>query len=219
MSDEVPRPVADHEMERYATAHSTAPSDALAAVARSTRAWSTASRMMVDEVEVKLLALLVAISGARRVLEVGTFSGYSAISMAEALPREGQLTTLEFDPAHVAKAREHIEASGVSDKITIIQGPALDSLGTLEGPFDLAFIDADKAGYPDYFSAIVPLLSSGGLIVADNVLREGRVLDATSGDPDIVGMRLFNDMVVADQRVEAVMLTVRDGITLIRRRA
>ncbi|MFV2064985.1 MAG: O-methyltransferase, partial [Chloroflexota bacterium] len=175
--------------------------------------------MMVDEVEVKLLAMLVAISRARRVLEVGTFSGYSAISMAEALPDDGRLITLELDATHAAKAAEHIAASSVKDKITIVQGPALDSLRALEGPFDLAFIDADKAGYPDYFTAIVPLLSNGGLIVADNVLREGRVLDGSSSDPGIVGMRRFNDMVVADPRVEAVMLTVRDGITLIRRRA
>lgn len=219
MSPPPPRPVADREMEAYAAAHSTPPSEMLASVARSTRAWSDHATMMVDEVEGKFLALLVAVTGARRVLEIGTFSGYSAISMAEALPDEGSITTLELSPEHAAKAAAHVEAAGVGAKITILQGPALSSLTTLEGPFDLAFIDADKPAYPDYFDAVVPLMRLGGLIIADNVLRDGRVLDAGSTDPGIVGMRIFNDKVVADPRVEAVMLTIRDGVTLIRRRS
>ena len=175
--------------------------------------------MMVDEVEGQLLALLVAVSSAQRVLEIGTFSGYSAISMAEVLPQGGSITTLELDPGHAAKAAEHVEAAGVSDKVTILEGPALASLAALEGPFDLAFIDADKPGYPAYFDAVVPLMRLGGLIIADNVLRDGRVLDETSDDPGIVAMRAFNDKVVADPRVHAVMLTIRDGVTLIRRRS
>lgn len=218
MSTMAERPVADPRMEAYAAAHSTPPSERLVRVAEATRSWSDHPDMMIDEVEGKLLALLVAVSGARRVLEIGTFTGYSALSMAEALPADGHITTLELSPEHAAKAAEHIEAAGASDRISILEGPALDSLATLEGPFDVAFIDADKAGYPDYLQAVVPLMRPGGLIIADNVLRAGRVLDADSDDPGIVGMREFNDSVAADPRVEAVMLTVRDGITLMRRR-
>ena len=218
MSPTIPRPVADQEMEAYAAAHSTAPSAMLDSVARSTREWSDRPQMMVDGLEGRFLALLVAVTGARRILEVGTFSGYSAISMVEALPPDGSITTLELSPEHATKAAEHIRAAGASDRITILQGPALDSLATLEGPYDFAFIDADKPGYPAYFDAVVPLIRPGGLIVADNVLRDGRVLDESSLDAGIIGMREFNDKVAADPRVEAVMLTIRDGVTLIRRR-
>ena len=219
MSPVTSRPVADREMEAYAAEHSTPPSAALVEVARSTRQWSDYPEMMVEEVESRFLSLMVAISGARDILEIGTFSGYSAISMAEALPSDGSITTLELDPDHAAKAAEHIEQAGATGKVTILVGPALESLATLSGPFDLTFIDADKPGYPAYYDAVVPLMRIGGLIIADNVLRDGRVLDGDADDPGIIGMRQFNDKVVADPRVEAVMLTLRDGVTLIRRRS
>ena len=210
------RLIADREIEAYAAAHSTATSERLQAIASSTHAWSDRSEMMVDEIEGKLLGLLVAITGARQVLEIGTFTGYSAVSMAEALPADGHITTLEVSPDHAAKAAEHIASAGVADRITILEGPALESLATLSGHFDVAFIDADKPAYPDYLDAVVPLMRQGGLIVADNVLRSGRVLDAHSDDPGITRMREFNAKVVADPRLEAVMLTIRDGVTLIR---
>lgn len=213
----IPRPVADRAMEAYATKHSTGPSASLAAVAASTRSWSSYPAMMIDASEARLLAILVAVSGARRILEVGTFSGFSAIAMAEALPDDGRITTLELDPDHAAKAAEHIAAVGLDHKVDVVEGPALESLSGLEGPFDLAFIDADKPGYPAYYEAVVPLVRPGGLIVADNVLRDGRVLDASDQTEGIVAMRAFNDRVASDPRVEAVMLTIRDGVTLIRR--
>jgi caffeoyl-CoA O-methyltransferase len=172
--------------------------------------------MMIDEVEGRLLALLVAVSGARRILEVGTFTGYSAIAMAEALPADGRITTLELSPEHAAKAREHLEAAGVAGRVDIITGPALDSLARLEGPFDLAFIDADKETYPDYLEAVLTLVRPGGLIIADNVLRSGWVLDSARTDRGILGIREFNDRVATDPRLEAVMLTIRDGVSLIR---
>jgi caffeoyl-CoA O-methyltransferase len=212
------RSVADPEMEVYAARHSTPPSARLAAVADSTRVFSDYPAMMIDEVEGKLLSLLVALTGTRRILEIGTFTGYSAISMAESLPADGHITSLELSPEHAAKSREHIADAGFSDRITVLEGPALGSLATLEGPFDLSFIDADKPAYPAYYDAIVPLMRPGGLIVADNVLREGRVLEAETTDPGIVGIREFNDRAAADPRVECVMLTIRDGVTLIRRR-
>jgi len=203
-------------MEAYAASRSTPPSAALDRIAVATRAWSPSAEMMVDEVEARLLALLVGLMGARRILEVGTFTGYSAVSMAEALPPDGELVTLERRADHAAKAREHVDAAGVGARIRIVEGPASDSLARLEGPFDLAFIDADKASYPAYFEAVLALMRPGGLIVADNVLRGGRVLDESVGDADSEGMRAFNDLVVSDARVEAVMLTIRDGVSLIR---
>ena len=211
-----PRPIADPDLEGYAASHSTAPPAHLDAIAAATRGWSDAPGMMVDEVEGRLLALLAALCGARRILEIGTFTGYSAVSMAEALPPDGELVTLELRPDHAAKARQHIVEAGLGHVITVVEGPALESLARLDGPFDLAFIDADKAAYPDYYDAVVPRMRPGGLIVADNVLRSGRILDGAARDADTVGMRTFNDRVVADERVEAVMLTVRDGISLIR---
>jgi predicted O-methyltransferase YrrM len=172
--------------------------------------------MMVDAAEGKLLALLVSLVGARQVLEVGTFTGYSAISMAEALPLDGHITSLELSPEHAAKAAHHIEMAGFSDRISIIQGNAVETLGTLDGPFDVAFIDADKPAYPAYYEAVLPLMRPGALIIADNVLRGGRVLDPAGDDPGTAGMRAFNDRAAADPRVDTVMLTVRDGVTLIR---
>jgi caffeoyl-CoA O-methyltransferase len=202
----------------YVAGHTTPSSELLARVARETFAWTDRPEYMIDEVEGKLLTLLVAATGARRVLEVGTFTGYSALCMLESLPADGHLTTLELDVAHAARAAQNFELAGVGDRVTLLQGPAIDSLATLAGPFDFAFIDADKLGYPAYFDAVVPLMRPGGLIVADNVLRSGRVADAGNDQPDVVAMREFNHRAASDPRVEAVMLTVRDGITLIRRR-
>jgi caffeoyl-CoA O-methyltransferase len=174
--------------------------------------------MMVDEAEGQLLRMLVGIVGARRVLEVGTFSGYSALAMAEALPPDGRIDTLEVDPEHAAKAAEHIREAGEDGRIRIHLGPALDTLATLSGPYDLAFIDAHKADYPGYYELIVPLMRGGGLIVADNVLGHGRVLDPANESPLVEGMRAFNERAATDPRVDTVMLTVRDGVSLIRLR-
>jgi caffeoyl-CoA O-methyltransferase len=211
------RPVADPELEAYASAHTTAPPPWLVAVAEGTRAFSDAHGMMVGDVVGRLLAILVAATGARRVLEVGTFTGYSALSMAEALPPDGRIVTLEVDPAHAAKAREHIAASPHADRIEVRIGPAIESLARLEGTFDLAFIDADKPGYVDYYEALVPRLRTGGLLVADNVLWSGRVADASDEGRETRALRAFNERVVLDPRVECTLLTVRDGLMLARR--
>ncbi len=210
------RMAADDEMSGYAASHTSASSEALQRVAASTRRWSTQAELMVDEAEGQLLRLLVALTGARRIIEIGTFSGYSALAMAEALPAGGHIDTLELSPEHAAKAREHIEAVGATERISVHVGIALDSLEKLEGPYDMAFIDADKSAYATYFELLLPRMRSGGLIVADNVLRHGRVLDARTDDPSVTGMREFNERAATDPRVETVMLTVRDGVSLIR---
>lgn len=211
------RVAADEGLHDYAARHTTPPTPTLDSVAASTLAWSDAgATMMIDATEARLLALLARLVGARRVLEVGTFSGYSALAMVESLPPDGHIDTLELDPEHAAKAAEHIEAAGERGRITVHIGVALDTLEQLAGPYDLAFIDADKSAYAEYYERIVPLMRPGGLIVADNVFRHGRILDGDTSDPSVRGMRAFNDRAVSDPRVETVMLTVRDGISLIR---
>jgi len=154
----------------------------------------------------KLLNLIARMIGARRILEVGTLGGYSAIWLARALPEGGELVTLEYDPKHAEVARANIAAAGLADRATVITGAALDTLPTLKGPFDLAFIDADKKSNPDYFAWALKLSRKGGVIVVDNVVREGRVIDAESRDENVLGIRRLNEMMAAETRVSATAL-------------
>ena len=156
-------------------------------------------------------------TGARRVLEIGTFTGYSALSMAAALPADGRIVTCDIDPETNEVARRAAAGSPYGDRIEFRLGPALDTIATLDGPFDLVFIDADKESYLAYYEAVLPKLAERGVIVVDNVLWSGRVLDPSDETVDTVAIRAFNDAVAADPRVVCVMLTVRDGVTLIRR--
>jgi caffeoyl-CoA O-methyltransferase len=210
--------VVPEEIDAYAVAHSTAEHPVLAAVAAETRATEESHGMMIGPVEGRFLETLVWLSGARRVLEIGAFTGYSALSMASALPPDGRLITCEVNPERAAVCRRHFEQSPWGDRIEIRVGPALDSLRALDGPFDLVFIDADKTNYRNYYEAVLPKLAERGLIAVDNVLWSGRVLDDADRSDDTVAMRAFNDFVRDDGRVVCVMTTVRDGVTLIRRR-
>jgi caffeoyl-CoA O-methyltransferase len=173
--------------------------------------------MMVGPVEGRLLGFLVRALGATRVLEVGTFTGYSSISMARALPPDGRVISIDVNPETTEIARRYAAEAGVVDRIDYRVGPGTELLAELEGPFDLVFIDADKDGYIDYYEAALPLLADGGLIVADNVLWSGRVVSAPEDDSTRAIQR-FNEHVRNDDRVESVMLTVRDGMTLVRKR-
>jgi len=203
-------------IEEYSTAHSSPPAANLDAVASRTHAEHSDSGMMVGRLEGAFLETLVHAVQARLVLEIGTFTGYSAISMAAALGDGGRVVTCEVDPEHAAHARENIAASGFGDRIELREGPALETVAALGGPFDFVFIDADKTGYVDYFEAVLPKLATHGLIAADNTLRGGAVLEA---EPDSAtrAIQEFNDRVFADPRVRCALLTVRDGVTLIRR--
>jgi predicted O-methyltransferase YrrM len=169
--------------------------------------------MMVGEVEGRFLEFLVRATGARRVLELGTFTGYSSLSMARGLPEGGRVVTLDVNPDTTAVARRYAEEAGLADRIDFRNGPGLDLLRDVEGPFDLVFIDADKPNYPAYFKAVLPLLAENGLVIADNSFRNGRVLD-DEDEP----MHAFNEQVSSDPRVECVLLTVRDGMLLVRKR-
>ncbi|MDQ6726129.1 MAG: class I SAM-dependent methyltransferase [Actinomycetota bacterium] len=207
------------EIEAYAAEHTTPEDPLLAAVAAETRRTQESHGMMVGLLEGRFLETLVWLSGARRILEIGTFTGYSGLSMAAALPPGGSLVTCEVDAERAATARRHFDESPWGDRIEIRVGPALASIAALEGSFDLVFIDADKTNYSNYYQAVLPLLAARGLIVADNVLWSGRVIDADDQDDDTLAIRAFNDLVRRDERVTCVMATVRDGVMLIRRRS
>ncbi len=176
--------------------------------------------MLTGELEGRLLEFLVFLTGARRVLEIGTYSGYSALSMARVLPPDGTIDTLELEPRHAEFASRFIDRSEWSEQITIHVGPAERALERLPGPYELVFIDADKSGYDAYYEAALERLAPRGLIVVDNVLWSGRVVEERDDDDtdDTRSLRRFNAKVVQDERVVCVMLTVRDGVTLIRRR-
>jgi caffeoyl-CoA O-methyltransferase len=210
--------IVDDDVERYAEAHTTSPEPLLAELAQETRASLRAPQMLTGTIEGRFLEMLVYSAGARRVLELGTYSGYSAISMAAGLPDDGRIDTCEVDETHAAVAQRYIERAGLSDRITVHLGPALDTLGRLDGPFDFVFIDADKENYRNYYEAVLSKLAPRGLIAVDNTLWSGRVADESNDDETTRVIRDFGDHVRADDRVVSVLLTVRDGVTLIRRR-
>jgi caffeoyl-CoA O-methyltransferase len=209
--------IASDEIERYAEAHTTPPSELLLRLAEETRAELRSPTMLSGPVAGRLLELLVFALRPQRVLEVGTYSGYSSISMASVLPSGGHIDTCELDEAHAAVARRYLEAAGLGDRVTIHLGPALETIGRLEGDFDLIFVDADKMSYPAYYDALVPRLSDRGIMVLDNTLWSGRVVAEPDGSPETRMFVELNDRIASDPRVVAVVLTVRDGITLLRR--
>jgi caffeoyl-CoA O-methyltransferase len=209
--------IVDENVEGYALEHSTPDLDVFRRLEEETRATQTAPQMMVGPLEGQFLGWLVRLSGARRILEIGTFTGYSSISMALNLPDGGRITTIEIDQETSDTARRYAEEAGVADRIEYRVGRAIDELEQLDGPFDLVFIDADKESYVDYYENVLPKLAERGFIAADNVLWSGRVVQER-GDESTEAIKRFNDHVAADDRVECLMLTIRDGITLIRRR-
>jgi caffeoyl-CoA O-methyltransferase len=211
--------ITDPDIERYAELHTTPQADHLAAAADDTRSrLANRAGMMVGPLEGGFLAALVAISGATSILEIGTFTGYSAITMAAALPEGGRVTTCEVSPEHAAIAQAHIDASPYADRIEIRMGPAVTTVAELPGPFDMVFVDADKASYDAYYEATLPKLAPGGFIVFDNVLWSGRVLDDDVADADTAALRVLNDKLRDDARVEVVLLPIRDGVTIVRPR-
>ncbi len=208
----VPKPIED-----YARAHTTAPTALLEELAAYTQVHCLKSQMLTGRLEGALLRMLVQISQARRVLEIGLFTGYSALTMAEALPADGELLSCEIEADNARIAQRFFDRSPHGRKITVRLGPALETLKALpsEPVFDLVFLDADKERYGDYYAETLPRLRRGGLLVADNTLWSGTVLKPEHDtDHAIVA---FNTMIQADERVENVLLTVRDGVMLIRK--
>lgn len=204
------------KVEHYAETHTTPNREHLEKLAEETRQSSDKSYMMVGPMEGRLLAMLVYALRPRLVLEIGTFTGFSALAMAETLPADGRIITCEVDLRHAEIATRHIKASPYADRIEVRVGPAMNTLRELTGPFDLVFIDADKTGYSDYYQAVLPKLSKRGLLAVDNTLHLGQVVSDREVPADVAAIRQFNDLVRDDPRVEQVVLTVREGLTLIR---
>ncbi len=195
-----------------------APQDAvLERVARETAEMPRAEMATTPD-EAALLTMLARLIGSRHALEVGTFTGYGAISIARGLGEGGRVTCLELDEDYAAIARRNLEDAGIADRVEIIVGPALGSLRAMpaEPTFDYVFLDADKTGYPDYYEELVPRLVPGGLLLIDNVLLRGGVTDPQDERARLIDA--FNDRVAADPRVDSVMVLVADGLTFVRRR-
>jgi caffeoyl-CoA O-methyltransferase len=203
-------------IEKYAEAHTTPPDPLLAKLAEETYATMSAPEMLTGTIEGRLLELLVHGLGAERVLEIGTFTGYASLSMAAGLPEGGHIHTCDIEPRHTEVAQRYIDQSPYADRITIHLGPALETIAKLDGEFDFVFIDADKENYDNYYEAVLPRLSEHGLIAIDNTLWSGKVLDPP--DESSRAIAALNDKLAADDRVVVVQLTIRDGVTLIRRR-
>jgi caffeoyl-CoA O-methyltransferase len=208
----VPKPIED-----YCLGHTSPTDPLLAELAAHTRAHCKLPQMLTGPVVGTFLRMLVLVSGARRVLEIGTFTGYSALNMAAGLPDGGELLTCDIDPDTSAIARAFWARSPHGGKITLRLGPALETLAALpaETVFDLAFIDADKENYLNYYEAVLPRLRAGGLIAADNTLWSGKVLDPK--EPSDRAIVAFNAHVARDPRVEQVLLSIRDGMLLVRK--
>jgi caffeoyl-CoA O-methyltransferase len=200
------------EIENYAERHTRGLSDLHARVWKETYEKTKSPKMMVGPLEGALLRLLVRITAAKRVLEIGMFTGYSALAWAEALPEDGRLITCDVNPETTEMARRYFASSPHGKKIEIRLGPALETLKTLRGPFDICFIDADKTGYGAYYDACIELTRRGGLIVLDNMMQGGKVLNPA--DDRVRGIAALNARIQKDERVENALLPVRDGIML-----
>lgn len=218
-ADHDKRPAQTAELYAYVLAHNPPLDPVQAELVETTHRLYPEQAGMQSAVEQgSLLAFLVGLIGARQVVEVGTFTGFSALSMARALPPDGTLIACDISEEWTAHARAAWARAGVDDRIDLRIGPALETLRALppEPGLDLVYLDADKGGYVDYWEELVPRLRPGGLLVADNVLFHGEVIDPDAGG-GAAAIRRFNDHVVADPRTEAVLLTVADGVTLARK--
>jgi len=206
----------DAAVEQFARDHTEPETDLYVRLREETYRVMQRPQMQIDIIEGRFLQMLVRLSGAKSILELGMFTGYSALMMAEALPDNGQLITCEIDAKAEAIARRYFAENPHGRKITVRMGPALDTIKTWTGPLDLVFIDADKVNYSTYYDACLPLLKPGGLVVVDNVLWSGKVLHPKDADDHAIVA--FNRLVQSDPRVENVCLTVRDGMMLARKR-
>ena len=209
------------ELHDYVVRHGGGPDAVLEGLAKRTQEkLGPRARMQIAPEQGSFMTLLARAIGARRAVEVGTFTGYSAICIARGLPADGRLLCLDVSEEWTALAREAWQEAGLTDRIDLTIGPAADSLAALpENPdFDLAFIDADKTGYEAYLDLLHPRLRSGGLILVDNVLWGGRVIDAAVDDPDTIAIRAFNEARLSDERWDRTLLPVSDGLTILRKR-
>ncbi|MET0425520.1 MAG: class I SAM-dependent methyltransferase [Actinoplanes sp.] len=210
--------IVSSEISDYLLAHCTPADDVLRDLAAETRQlFPSSAGMQISRDEGELLTMLVRLTGATTAVEVGVFTGYSAICIARGLPKDGRLLACDVSEEFTAVARRYWARAALDDRIELRIAPAVQTLRSLPADpvIDFAFIDADKTGYPGYYAELVPRMRPGGLLVLDNVLRGGRVL--AGDDPADVVIRELNAAIVTDERVESVMLPVRDGVTLVRK--
>jgi predicted O-methyltransferase YrrM len=210
----------DPEIEAYAAAHSTGPDEVQRELQKVTaEKTGAASRMQIGDDQAVLMEIIARAMGARRGVEVGTFTGYSALAVARGMGPEGRLLCCDVSEEWTAIAREAWQKAGVADRIDLRIGPAAETLQSLpeEEQFDFAFIDADKTGYPTYYEEILPRLRAGGLILVDNVLQSGRVIDDSATDENVVAIRKLNDTIAHDPRVRVVMLPIGDGVSAVQK--
>lgn len=206
-------------LNKYLLEHSSVPCSTLEWIEKQTNIRTNYPHMLSGSVQGEFLKMLVELTGSTTILEIGAFTGYSTCCLALGLPENGHIDTLEINDELEDLIRSGWERAGVSSKIELHIGDALNTLKTLSGPYDLAFIDANKREYPEYYELVLPLVRPGGLIVADDVLWDGKVYETSpSGDSQTQKLIKFNNFVVADPRVEVVMLPLRDGISLIRKK-
>lgn len=216
MMDDV-KPITEPGIEEYAVAHTSPDPEDLLELAAETRARCERPHMMVGPVEARFLQFLLTAMQPSAVLEIGTFTGYSALTMAKVLPPHGRIITCELSEHHAEIAKKYIAASPYADRITVRVGPAMETIATLTGPFDFILLDADQAHFPEYLDLLVPLLSEKGFLAVDNTLWSGAVLDESDVLESTNGIRRFNDAVAERTDLQFVLLTIRDGLTLIRR--
>lgn len=204
-------------LNAYLTAHSTPPDAILRELATETaERYPNDISLQIAPEEGTFLTLMARISRARSAIEVGTFTGYSSICIARGLGEGGRLLCCDVSEEWTSVARKYWEKAGLTDRIELRLGPALDTLRALPGEelFDLAFIDADKISYPRYWTEIVPRVRPGGVIMVDNTFSHGRVLDAGNDNPSVIAVRAMNDQAAADERVELTMVPIGDGLTV-----
>ena len=208
------------ELHAYLVSHGTPPDEIQRALIDETQVLGNISVMQIAPEQGAFMTFLARILGARRAIEIGTFTGYSALCLARGLPDDGELICCDVSEEWTNVGRHYWERAGVAHKIDLRIAPAIETLAKLaqEPNFDLAFVDADKTAYLAYFEALLPLIRAGGVILVDNVLWTGAVVDPEANDENTLAIRRFNDFVAADPRVECVMLPIADGLTLLRKR-
>jgi caffeoyl-CoA O-methyltransferase len=206
------------ELHRYAVEHSSFRDPLAREVEQAAEEMGGLALMQIAGDQAAFTTILVRAIGARRCLEVGTFLGYGAISIARGLPEGGELICCELDEDYAERARAHLDRAGLSDRVEVRVGPAIETLRAIsdDGGFDLGFIDADKEGYPAYYEECLRLVRPNGLILIDNVFKGGRVIDSPEGSDEVVAA--LNDRIAADDRVEVAMLGIADGVSLVRKR-
>jgi len=208
------------ELAEYLVAHGTRPDDVQQDLIEETATLGAVAGMQIAPEQGAFLTVLTRLLGARDAIEIGTFTGYSALCIARGLPSDGRLTCCDVSDEWTAIGRRAWERAGVADRIDLRIAPALDTLSALpaDASFDLAFIDADKPNYSNYFEALLPRIRPNGAILVDNVLWDGNVVKADAADENTRAIRAFNDMVAVDPRVDVVMLPIADGLTIARKR-